>query len=342
MNIREIILGVAKSKPTFRHADVQPKLEKQVTRQYLSTMLGEMVKEGSLIREKAGRNTEYALPKNLDRLSGKVSVSLSNKNLEEHIVWDSLKERSPLLRNLKENVFSVLDFAFQEMMNNAIEHSGSAQIKADIYKQEGDIFFDVSDTGIGVFRNIKARFKLNSEIDAIQELLKGKTTTKPTGHTGQGIFFTSKVADLFVLDSYEYRLRVDNQIDDIFIEKLDRPVRGTKVIFKIATNSRRHAGTVFKKYETDPEDTAAFDKTEVPIKLYNMSTIYISRSQARRVMMGLQKFKSVVLDFESVPTIGQAFADEVFRVWKKRYPGTQIKPIHMNEPVKFMVDRVEQ
>jgi anti-sigma regulatory factor (Ser/Thr protein kinase) len=334
-------MEVAKTKPTFRHADVQTKLEKLVTRQYLSTILGEMVKEGVLIREKAGRNTEYALPKNLNRLSGKVAVSLKNQNLEEHIVWDALKERSPLLKTLKENVFSVLDFAFQEMMNNAIEHSQSAQIKADIYKKEGDVFFDVSDTGIGVFRNIKTRFKLNSEIEAIQELLKGKTTTKPAGHTGQGIFFTSKVADLFILDSFDYRLRVDNQIDDLFIEKLEKPVKGTKVIFKIATNSKRHAGTVFKKYETDPEDTAAFDKTEVPIKLYTMSTIYISRSQARRVLMGLQKFKSVVFDFEGVPTIGQAFADEVFRVWRRRYPNTQIRPINMNEAVKFMVDRVE-
>ena len=184
--------------------------------------------------------------------------------------------------------------------------------------------------------------KLDSEIEAVQELLKGKTTTKPKGHTGQGIFFTSKVADVFELDTYDYRLRVDNEVDDIFLLPLDNQVRGTRIQFKISINSKKHAGAIFKKYQTDPEDTAAFDKTEIPIKLYNMGTIYISRSQARRVMLGLQKFKSVILDFDKVPTIGQAFADEVFRVWASRYPDTKISAINTNEAVKFMIDRVEK
>jgi hypothetical protein len=341
MSIRENILQVANEKTTFKHADANARLTKPVTRQYLSNYLGDLVKEGVLIREKAGRNTTYALPKNLSKLSGRVSVRLKNENLEEHIIWDELKNRSPLLKSLKENVFSVVDFSFQEMMNNAIEHSRSSTVKADIYKKEGDVIFEVIDAGVGVFRNIMEKFNLKSEMEAIQDLLKGKTTTQPKGHTGQGIFFTSKLADIFVLDSFEYRLRVDNLIPDIFVEKLDKPVKGTRVKFKIATNSKTHAGPVFMKYQTDPEALASFDKTEIPVKLYNTGTIYISRSQARRVMTGLQKFKSIVLDFQGVPTIGQAFADEVFRVWKNNHPSVEIKAINNNEAVKFMIDRVE-
>jgi anti-sigma regulatory factor (Ser/Thr protein kinase) len=295
-----------------------------------------------LVREKAGRNTTYALPENIDKLSGRIGINLKNKGLEEHIVWDNLKERSPVLGSIKENVFSVLDYAFQEMMNNAIEHSKSPTIKAEIYKGGGDVCFEVKDLGIGVFRNIMGRLRLNSEIEAVQELLKGKTTTKPKGHTGQGIFFTSKIADVFILDTYEYRLRVDNTLQDIFLERLEKPVKGTTVSFRIAVNSKKHAGAVFRNYQTDPEDLGAFDKTEIPIKLYSMGTIYISRSQARRVMMGLHKFKSIILDFDRVPTVGQAFADEVFRVWHNRHPDVIIKPINMNEAVKFMVDRVER
>lgn len=341
MDIRETILQVANAKETFKHSDIHSKLSRPVTRQYLSSFLSGMVKEGVLIREKAGRNTTYALPRNLNHLSGKVSAKLKNENIEEHIVWNELKERSPVITSLRENVFSVVDFSFQEMMNNAIEHSKSPTIKADIYKKEGDVVFDVVDSGVGVFRNIMKKFDLNSEIEAIQDLLKGKTTTQPRGHTGQGIFFTSKLADVFVLDSFEYRLRVDNLIPDIFIEKLENALKGTRVKFRISTNSKTHAGPVFMKYQTDPEALASFDKTEVPIKLYNMGTIYISRSQARRVMIGLQKFKSIILDFQGVPTIGQAFADEVFRVWKNNHPDIDIKPINVNEAVKFMIDRVE-
>ena len=73
-----------------------------------------------------------------------------------------------------------------------------------------------------------------------------------------------------------------------------------------------------------------------------MGTIYVSRSQARRVLTNLDKFKSIVLDFDQVPTIGQAFADEIFRVFATKHQEIQITPINMNEAVDFMVRRVEK
>jgi UTP-glucose-1-phosphate uridylyltransferase len=60
------------------------------------------------------------------------------------------------------------------------------------------------------------------------------------------------------------------------------------------------------------------------------------------VLTGLEKFKSIILDFDKVPTVGQAFADEIFRVFQQRYRNIKITPINMIEPVKFMVDRVEK
>ena len=98
-------------------------------------------------------------------------------------------------------------------------------------------------------------------------------------------------------------------------------------------------GDLFKKYQTD-SDTYDFGKTSVKIKLYTMGTIYISRSQARRVLVGLEKFNSIILDFDKVPTVGQAFADEIFRVFKLKHPQIEITPIKMQEGVKFMVERV--
>jgi hypothetical protein len=86
----------------------------------------------------------------------------------------------------------------------------------------------------------------------------------------------------------------------------------------------------------------AFDKTEVRIRLYTLGTVHVSRSQARRVLSGLEKFKSVILDFGKVPMIGQGFADELFRVYKKSHPEIELKPINMNAAVKFMIDRVEK
>ena len=77
------------------------------------------------------------------------------------------------------------------------------------------------------------------------------------------------------------------------------------------------------------------------IKLYLKSGIHISRSQARRVLSGLEKFKIVVFDFDKVPMIGQSFADEIFRVFQSKHPKIQIEAINMNEAVRFMIDRVE-
>ena len=73
-----------------------------------------------------------------------------------------------------------------------------------------------------------------------------------------------------------------------------------------------------------------------------MGTIYISRSQARRILAGLEKFKSVILDFDRVSTVGQAFVDEIFRVFQSRHQDITIAPVNMNDAVRFMIGRVEK
>jgi hypothetical protein len=70
-----------------------------------------------------------------------------------------------------------------------------------------------------------------------------------------------------------------------------------------------------------------------------MGSIYVSRSQAKRILAGLDKYKKIIMDFKDVPSVGQAFADEVFRVYKTNRPDVIIEPINMEEPVKFMIDR---
>jgi uncharacterized protein (DUF1330 family) len=226
------------------------------------------------------------------------------------------------------------------MVNNAIDHSQSTWIDVILIEVDNRIIFEVRDNGIGAFRNIMQKKNLASELEAIQELLKGKTTTLPHSHSGEGIFFTSKIADIFVLDSFEYRLRVDNEIQDVFIEKPESFI-GTKVRFEIKKDSGKHLNDIFFEYQAEP-DSYSFDKTKVRVKLFKAGTVYISRSQARRLLSNLEKFKLVILDFEGIDTIGQAFADEVFRVFVSRNPNTRIEPINMSETVQFMVDRVEK
>ena len=46
------------------------------------------------------------------------------------------------------------------------------------------------------------------------------------------------------------------------------------------------------------------------------------------------------MDFDKVPMVGQAFADEIFRVFKEKYPHIEIQAVNMDDAVKFMVERV--
>lgn len=314
-------------------------LPQKRSRQWVSTILNQLAREGKLLRAKSGQQVWYVLPEGKHLLTKRTSKTLINKDLQEDTVLDEIKSQAPFLQDVKENVDSILYYAFTEILNNAIEHSVSKSVTVSFEETGEFIVFEVLDKGIGVFKNIQENKHLDSELAAIQELLKGKTTTLPHSHTGEGIFFTSKIARVFVLDSFQYRLRVDNFIKDIFVEEIDR-YEGTRVRFEIEKNSNKHLNDVFEEYQSEP-GAFSFDKTKVHVKLFAAGTIYISRSQARRLMANLDKFNVIILDFEGIKTIGQAFADEIFRVFAVRHPHVQIQTINMNETVEFMVKRVQ-
>jgi hypothetical protein len=67
----------------------------------------------------------------------------------------------------------------------------------------------------------------------------------------------------------------------------------------------------------------------------------VSRSQAKRLLMRVDRFKTVVLDFSGIASIGQAFADEVFRVFRAKNSGVEVVPIHTSSEVKRMITRAE-
>lgn len=336
MTIRNEILKLAESRKKIKSKDFVERFK--VSRQYVHTIMKALVSEGLLTKIGSTRYALYVHPTFADSLKTKIKKRFTNKGLKEHEVLDTLEKRSSLIRSLPENIRSIVNYAFLEMLNNAIEHSESANVEIEIVK-DSNLIFHINDFGIGVFKNLMRKRQLKSELEAVQDLLKGKTTTAPQAHSGEGIFFTSKIADIFTLQSFHYKLTIDNVLKDVFFEEITPAKRGTKVSFQIANNSAKHLIDVLKQYQSDPEEKA-FDTTEIQIKLYMMGTIHISRSQARRVLAGLDKFTLIILDFDKVPNVGQAFADEIFRVFKKAHPHIEIKPINMNEAVQFMVGRV--
>jgi len=67
----------------------------------------------------------------------------------------------------------------------------------------------------------------------------------------------------------------------------------------------------------------------------------LSRSQAKRLLQGVERFPQVVFDFEGIEKIGQAFADEIFRVFALEHPNVQVVAMHARPEVQQMIRRAE-
>ncbi len=317
-----------------------------VSRQYVNIVISELIAEKKVIKIGGTRNAFYVSKKYVnehpDIIPNVFKKVYKNQTLEEHKILLEIEDKFPKISDLSENVRSIFTFAFSEIFNNAIEHSQSKIIAIEVSIRDGSLSFIVTDSGIGVFRNIMTKKNLQSEVEAIQDLLKGKTTTMPKSHSGEGIFFTSKSSDVFILDSFGYQLAVNTIKNDVFIHHRSTIKRGTRVIFRISTNTNRHLNDVFKKYTNLSKDSDyGFDKTEIRVKLYTKSGIHISRSQARRILSGLEKFQIILLDYEKVPMVGQAFVDEIYRVFQNTHPDIVIQEENMSEGVHFMVERAK-
>ncbi len=344
MSIKSKIIETVKEKGLIRSPELVAYFG--VSRQYISQVINELIEEKKVIKIGSTRSAVYITSEyaklHPDLLTTVYSKKFKNEFIEEHKILDDIARYFLPYKTLPENIKSIFDYAFLEMLNNAIEHSQTKVIHVSASLEKNLLMFTVDDFGIGTYRNIMQKRNLKSEIEAIQDLLKGKMTTAPKLHSGEGIFFTSKVGDEFVLDSYGYQFIANNTIPDIFVKKVRGLKKGTKVIFRINLDKKYHLNDIFKKYTNQTKDSDyGFDKTEIRVRLYAIGGVHISRSQARRVIEGLHKFKIVVMDYEKVPMVGQAFADEIYRIFQNKYPNIQIENEHMNEGVAFMVERAK-
>jgi len=95
---------------------------------------------------------------------------------------------------------------------------------------------------------------------------------------------------------------------------------------------------VFDEYVSDEDYD--FSRTVVPVVLAQYSgDPLISRSQAKRVLARVDLFRTVVFDFSQIDSIGQAFADEIFRVFAQSHPQIELQFIHANASVRQMIAR---
>lgn len=339
MDIRKLIEKKLKTRGELRTSELIKATG--FSRTYVNRILQQLEAEGRiLLVGKANRARYVVADRGAVQKAREEELTfhriLRNENLHEDVVLDQIRKETGIFVGTPDNVSRILYYAFTEMLNNAIEHSDSEKISVRMKRDANGIHFKVLDRGIGVFKNIMDRRGLRTELEAIQDLLKGKQTTAPDRHSGEGIFFTSKAADVLMIKGSNKKLIFDNNIGDVFIKDI-KPIQGTEVDFWVSASTGRDLTEVFNEYAGEAFE---FGKTSVTVGLYKMSTGYVSRSQARRILSGLEKFKEVILDFRDVDVVGQAFADEVFRVWVSHHPETRIEVRNASENAEFMIRHV--
>jgi len=260
-----------------------------------------------------------------------------HRGLEEHRAWESVAAGIAQIRPLSVEASRSLQYAATEVINNAIEHSRGTNVTVSVdFGAAESTVVRVHDDGVGVFRRICGDFGFPTPRDAIVQLEKGKLTSDPENHSGEGLFFSSKAVTRFRLESQRTAWIVDNTVHDSAIGESDVH-RGTRVVLDVVPTQTPRLEDVFRAY-TDP-NTLRFTKTRTTVSLGKLGTALISRSEARRIVAGLTKFEHVLLDFSGVDVVGQGFCDEVFRVFARAHPEMTLEPVGANASVEFMVAR---
>ncbi len=233
----------------------------------------------------------------------------------------------------------MVQHAFTELLNNAIDHSGGQQVTVSLRQTPLQVQLLVSDDGCGLFERIAECFAIDEPQVAMLELSKGKLTSAPERHSGHGLFFSSRLADVFDIHANAAAFQRRS-----WEERTWRPGRpatqsGTSIYLAIQLDTTRTLDAVLRAHSV--EGSYGFDSTEVPLHLLSGETHSLaSRADARRVAARLGGFKRAELSFKGVDDIGHGFADELFRVFQRDNPGLLLVPVGMNRGVQAMVASV--
>jgi anti-sigma regulatory factor (Ser/Thr protein kinase) len=306
-----------------------------VSRQAAHKAFSKLVDDGLLVAEGRARATRYR------RVARRTATYPIDGITTENAVWgaERLGLRAIDADAVEPNVLRVLNFAFTEMVNNALEHSKGSELTVRWILSDERITFEVEDDGIGVFASLRQSRHLTDDFQAIGELSKGKQTTDPDHHTGLGIFLTSRLVDRFVLSSGHFSWTVDRDRDDFSIAELDQARRGTLVHCEVRRNTTLTLNDVVAA-QSDPV-THKLDRTTLHVRLFEQGD-FVSRTEAKLIGARLEGWDSVELDFSGVDAVGQGFADELFRVWAHEHPETQLIPTNTNRAVAAMIAAVER
>lgn len=290
-----------------------------------NTYLIQLQKDGIIRKVKRDK---YELVKETTR------YTLSRKDgelVDEESIYK--KYISDFISPLPKEVQAIWEYAFSEMCNNVIDHSEAENLNLLIQIDYMNTCIILYDDGVGIFEKIKNYFSFDSIEEAKDELFKGKLTTDKSRHSGEGIFFTSKLMDTFIIYSDKTMFTI-NKFDEVSYNDIDIDLhaKGTCVYMKLSNRSNKSIKSVFDFYSTVDD---GFIKTRIPLRQY-FDITPVSRSQAKRLCNRLNSFKEAELDFDGIEWMGQGFAHQIFVVFANENPDVKIVPVNMCDDVEKM------
>ena len=273
--------------------------------------------------------------------------SVSNDGtLEEDQIFYA--EILPELKEISKNAKDIWAYTFAEIMNNAIEHSEAEKISYAVKRDCLYTEISIVDDGIGVFKNIQKYLlahgiKNVSTEQAVLELYKGKLTTNLKEHSGEGIFFSSRMLTEFAIlsDHAIFSMKSENRESFIrshliaYYTRLEKV--GTMVVMKLENQPAHTSKDIFDRFAPIER---GFVRTEIPMREMCPLGNPVARSQARRILRRLDEFEEIIFDFQGIDFMGQGFADEIFRVFQNRHPSIRLIPVNANESVLGMIHHV--
>ena len=332
MNTTQKILTLVKKNKDGITADL---LEKQLgfSRQYIVRLLTRLISQGEIHKSGKTRAARYYAGYASNEINH-LELIKERQGLSEYVVFEEVVKRLQLNKQLNKNCLTIFDYAFTEMLNNAIDHSQSKKVWIEVNIDHATITFIIKDLGIGAIESIKQGFEISDDFVALEHLFKGKQTTAKEAHSGQGIFFTSKVVDTYKIATSHMEFTIENIMADEFLRDIKQR-KGTTVTCTIKSNTRRKIKDVFDRYTGDDFE---FNQNIVKINLSKHKRL-MSRSEAKRLLLGLDEYTVLDFNFKNVDEVGQGFCDEIFRVYAIRNPGKLLSYHEASDVVRYMIER---
>jgi anti-sigma regulatory factor (Ser/Thr protein kinase) len=262
------------------------------------------------------------------------------QGLQEDLPWR--RDFTPCFE-LRDEVRRMAQHAFTEMLNNAIDHSEGSNVTVSMRQTPLQLQMLVSDDGIGLFKRIEQSFAIDDPTLAMLELSKGKLTSAPDRHRGHGLFFCSRLADVFDIHANAAAFQCRGWERRQWHASRPAARSGTSIYLAISLDTTRTLDAVLRAHSRD-EAGYRFERTSVPLHLIGTGKsgdlALASRADAKRVSARLAQFAEAELDFNGIGDIGYAFADELFRVFQRDNPALQLRPVGMEPRVAAMVASV--